>query len=60
MEKKEEGNALFKSSKWEEAELIYTEALQFCLLSDHQLRSVLFSNRAAASIKLVSFKFCVL
>ena len=53
VEKKERGNAEYTAGNCEEAVQIYSDALEECLICEHDLRSVLLSNRAAALIKLV-------
>lgn len=53
---KEAGNVWFKDARYECAIESYTEALVACLLCHKTDRSVIYANRAAAKIKLVSSK----
>uniref|UniRef100_A0A1B6CG96 Uncharacterized protein n=1 Tax=Clastoptera arizonana TaxID=38151 RepID=A0A1B6CG96_9HEMI len=47
-----DGNEKFKSEKYEESKILYTEALKVCPLKFAKERSILHSNRAAAKLKL--------
>lgn len=49
---KEVGNGQFKKAEYPEAESSYTEALGICPACNQKDRSILYSNRAAARIKL--------
>lgn len=49
---KGEGNESFKGGRWGDSVELYSEAMVASLFSQDDLRSVLFSNRAAALIKL--------
>lgn len=48
---KNEGNALFKTSEYVQAILVYTQGLQACPLVYSKERSILYANRAAAKAK---------
>lgn len=50
---KEKGNVLFKSGEFRESAITYTLALRTCPISFPHDRSKLYSNRAAAKMKLV-------
>jgi len=52
---KELGNKHFTSGSFEAAIVSYTDALATCLLCHSVDRSIIYSNRAAAKTKLVSF-----
>ncbi|MCL4155488.1 UNVERIFIED_CONTAM: hypothetical protein GTU68_009350, partial [Idotea baltica] len=52
IEKKNEGNAKFKESLFEEAAVTYTTGLKECPLSFKKDRAILYANRAAARSKL--------
>lgn len=52
---KEKGNQLFKSGEFRESAITYTLALRTCPISFPNDRSKLYSNRAAAKMKLVSW-----
>ncbi|XP_069754980.1 tetratricopeptide repeat protein 1 [Narcine bancroftii] len=49
---KEVGNRQFKNAEYSEAENSYTEALGICPACNQKDRSILYSNRAAARMKL--------
>ncbi|XP_057676314.1 tetratricopeptide repeat protein 1 [Corythoichthys intestinalis] len=49
---KEEGNSHFKNGDWSAAEQSYTRALRLCPRRFASERAVLFSNRAAARLRL--------
>ncbi|XP_077596569.1 tetratricopeptide repeat protein 1 [Stigmatopora nigra] len=49
---KEEGNSYFKQGDWSAAEQSYTRALRLCPCCFAPERAVLFSNRAAARLRL--------
>ena len=51
---KTDANNLYVSNEFQEAVDVYTKALDKCPLKFNQDRSVLFSNRAAAKLKMVS------
>jgi hypothetical protein len=51
---KESGNKLIQNDENNEAIAIYTEALSICPLCFKDDRSILFANRAAAKLKVVS------
>jgi hypothetical protein len=51
---KSKGNEQFKAGKYRESAQTYTLALRTCPLSFDQDRAVMYSNRAAAKVKLVS------
>jgi len=52
---KELGNKHFTSSRFDAAVASYTDALATCLLCHTVDRAIIYSNRAAAKTKLVSF-----
>eukprot|EP00730_Choanoeca_flexa_P018660 TRINITY_DN9085_c0_g1_i3.p1 TRINITY_DN9085_c0_g1~~TRINITY_DN9085_c0_g1_i3.p1 ORF type:complete len:625 (+),score=104.42 TRINITY_DN9085_c0_g1_i3:135-2009(+) len=47
---KDQGNKCFKNGQWEEAAILYTEAIE-CSSTDLHLQAVLHLNRAFASLK---------
>lgn len=57
-ELKETGNVTFKAGKYAEAKLIYEEALKAA--DNNQLRSTLYANLAACSLKLQQFDQCII
>jgi regulator of replication initiation timing len=59
MAKKDTGNELFKSADYSGALFLYTEGLNICPLYFKKERAIIFCNRAAAKIKLVSFCSCI-
>ena len=54
---KADGNAAFKESRFTDAVIAYTEALQTCPLCYAKERSIMYSNRAAAKLHMVSILF---
>jgi hypothetical protein len=57
---KELGNKEYNESRFETAIEFYTDALAACLLCHSIDRAILYANRAAAKVKLVSFVYAVL
>jgi len=51
---KDVGNKHFNSGCFEAAVVSYTDALSTCLLCHSADRAIIYSNRAAAKMKLVS------
>lgn len=60
-EYKQKGNEQFKNGEFGESCKTYTQALRICPLAFDKDRAMLYSNRAAAKMKLVSYSiisFC--
>lgn len=60
---KQKGNEQFKNGEFRESCKTYTQALRICPLAFDKDRAMLYSNRAAAKMKLVScviFHFSVI
>lgn len=53
--KKDEGNALFKKGKFPEAIKAYEEGLKRTADDDHEMKAKLYSNRAGCYMKLMEF-----
>ena len=53
-ELKAEGNALFKDNNYVGAVVAYTDALRTCPLACAKERSIMYSNRAACKLHMVS------
>ena len=51
---KDLGNVQYNESQYEKAIEYYTDALAVCLLCHANDRAILYANRAAAKVKLVS------
>lgn len=53
LEIKENGNELFRNGFYDEASLLYSEALKLCPFSLKEEKSMLYNNRAASRAKQV-------
>lgn len=53
---KSRGNEQFKAGDYQESANSYTLALRTCPLTFDKDRAIMYANRAAAKVKLVSFK----
>jgi DNA polymerase/3'-5' exonuclease PolX len=56
---KSKGNEQFKAGDYRESARSYTLALRTCPLTFDKDRAVMYSNRAAAKVKLVNDFFCL-